>query len=110
MAFGPPIPAGNAPPAAAPAPVAPPVPNAAKSLAQVSAMGAATLPPGGTPTPSPLQAEQPAPAPEVNAGPPAGVAPARPVVAPHASARSVGTHKSRSPNKRMNAPHGMVQK
>lgn len=109
MPFAPPIPAGNAPPAAPAAPV----PPGRKPLAQVSAMGAATTPPGSTPMPGAADQAQPAanPAPQATPSPapapPIGVA-ARPVVAPHAATKSVGTHASRSPNKRFNAPHGMV--
>lgn len=110
MAFPPPPGPAAAPP--------PPTPPKSKPLAQVSAMGAATAPPGSTPMGT--ASDAPAPAPQAQApspqaapppappAPPIGVA-ARPVVAPHASTKSVGTHGSRSPNKRLNAPHGMVQ-
>lgn len=109
MAFGPPMPpTGPVGPAAPP----PPTPPKSKPLAQVSAMGAATAPPGATPMPPASdapQAQNPAPQAQAPAAPapPIGIA-ARPVVAPHAT-KSVGTHASRSPNKRFNAPHGMVQ-
>lgn len=96
-------------------PAVSPVKPKYKPLAQVSAMGAAVAPAGTTPqgpgTDAP-QAQNPIPqTPPVQAAtPPAGPpVPARPVVAPHAAAKSVGTHASRSPNKRFNAPHGMVQ-
>lgn len=98
-----------------------------RTLAQMSAAGTATpgqpAPPAMPPPPglpgspadpfagqAPPPPEMPeAPPPDPFAGPPAGIEPARPVVAPHASARSVGTHGSRSPNKRANAAHGMTK-
>lgn len=79
---------------------APPTPMQ-MTLAQVSAMGTTAAAPA-------LPGAGAAPAP-VNAGPPVGVAPTRPVVAPHAAVRSVGTHGSRSLNRRANAAHGMTK-
>lgn len=107
-------------------PAAPPAPPSRQSLtlAQASAMGTtqgapvmqiAKGPPGGSglpgsgpPPAAPGNAQQPpgvgAAPPAPAAGPPVGVA-ANPVVAAHAQP-SVGTHLSRSPNKRADPTHG----
>jgi hypothetical protein len=109
MAFPPPSsPAGSA----APAPVKPKY----KTLAEVSAMGAAVAPAGATPmgpasnAPQPQNPQPQAPPVQAATAPVGAPTPARPVVAPHGAAKSIGTHASRSPNKRLNAPHGMVLK
>ena len=84
----------NIPPNTPPAPPSP-APQA-KTLADVSAMGTT----------------QGAPVAQITKGPQmpgaGGPTPARPVVAPHASTPSVGTHPSASPFKRGNPPHGMT--
>ena len=100
------------------APAAPPPPPAARTLADVSAMGTTQgapvmaiskgpLPGSGPPPAMPGNDQAPAPP-----APPAGQAPvgvaARPVVAPHANTPSVGTHPSKSANKRGNPVQGMT--
>lgn len=115
MAFPPPMSPQGPAPTGGPAAAAPAIKPKYKTLAQVSAMGAATAPPGSMPTGPASDAPQPQnptpqPPPVQAAAPPAGPpVPARPVVAAHGAVKSVGTHASRSPNKRFNAPHGMVQ-
>ena len=87
MAF-PPNP--NAAPPGAPAPA-----PKGKTLADLSAQGTT----------------QGAPVAQITKGPPVpgagGPVPARPVVAPHGGARSVGTHPSASPNSQGNPTNGM---
>ena len=114
------MPFGAPPSAPATPPPAPPSP-AKMTLAQTSAMGTTAgapvmqtskgppngsgLPGSGPPPAAPGMNQQPQ---GVNTSPPAGAAPARPVVGPHTT-QSVGTHPSRSPNKRVNPAHGMAQ-
>lgn len=114
-----PQPAGG-PPMGGPSP--PPVPSLDQmSLAQTSAMGttagapvansmgppAGSGLPGAGPAPA-MPGQNPIPTPGVDSGPPIGPpTPPNPVVAPHAKAKSVGTHASRSAHKRGNPTHGM---
>jgi hypothetical protein len=77
----------------------------ALNLANASAAGTTA----GAPAPMSLAAPTAPPGTPPVAPPPTTGPPQRGPVAPHAGARSIGTHQSRSPNKRANPPHGMFK-
>jgi len=103
---------GSAPGAPA-APAKPPVGPAPKTVTLAEASAAGTT--EGAPTPLSMGAAPGTGLPGTNnpapqappAAPSAGGPPANPPVAPHNAQRSVGTHQSRSPNKRGNPTFGM---
>lgn len=105
--------ANNAP---LPQPPAPPPSPQRMTPAEMSAMGTTAGAPvtqtsKGPQAGSGLPGSGPPPAPPGNAPapPPVGAPNAAPRVQAHAGARSVGTHQSRSPNKRANPVHGMTE-